>query len=61
MALAEADALTSAPRRRGYWGGVLYRVRHDPVAMLCAAILALLILSAIFAPWLPLQLSLIHI
>ena len=40
------------PAQRGYWSGVLSRLRRDPVSMICAGVLALLILSAVFAPWL---------
>lgn len=40
------------PAQRGYWSGVLSRLKRDPVSMICAAVLALLILSAAFAPWL---------
>jgi len=35
----------------GYWRSVLQRLRRDPVAMACAAILLLLVLAAILAPW----------
>ena len=40
------------PAQLGYWSGVLARLRRDPVSMICAGVLALLILSAVFAPWL---------
>lgn len=40
-----------APRSRGYWAGVWRRLRRDPVSIGCAAVLALLILAAAFAPW----------
>jgi len=43
-----APAATQSP---GYWGSVFRRLRRDPVAMTCAAILLLIILAAIFAPW----------
>ncbi len=36
----------------GFWSGVLTRLRRDPVAMVALAILVLLILMAIFAPYL---------
>ena len=35
----------------GYWRSVLQRLRRDPVAMACAAILVLLVLAALLAPW----------
>jgi peptide/nickel transport system permease protein len=36
----------------GYWSGVWGRFRRDPVSIVCALILAALVFSAIFAPWL---------
>lgn len=39
-------------KRRGYWGTVGRRLVRDPVSMVCAGILLLIFLSAIFAPWL---------
>ncbi|WP_176084599.1 ABC transporter permease [Martelella sp. HB161492] len=41
-------------RRSGYWSGVFKRFRRDPIALVCAVILLLLILAAIFAPYLDL-------
>lgn len=38
-------------RSRGYWASVLHRFAHDPVAMGAAAVVLLLILMAIVAPW----------
>jgi len=49
-----AATAASAPQRRGYWSGVLKRFSRDPVAVGCAVILLLLILAAIFAPYLDL-------
>jgi len=40
------------PRTRGYWGGVLRRLTRDPVSVVCAVIILLIVLAAIFAPWL---------
>lgn len=40
----------AAPRQRGYWGSVGYRLRHDPVTMFFGAVVLLIILAAIFAP-----------
>ncbi|MBP1845514.1 peptide/nickel transport system permease protein [Rhizobium petrolearium] len=51
IALA-ASASTSG--RRGYWSGVLKRFSRDPVAVGCTVILLVLILAAIFAPYLDL-------
>jgi peptide/nickel transport system permease protein len=39
-----------ATRVRGYWRSVLYRLRHDPVTLLFAAIVLMIILAAVFAP-----------
>jgi peptide/nickel transport system permease protein len=37
---------------RGYWQSVGRRLRRDPVTLVCAGILILLVLSALTAPWL---------
>ena len=54
MALAESGPLAGAGAQKpqGYWAGVGARLLRDPVAMICAAVLLALILSAVFAPWL---------
>src|SRR3979411_2531449 len=41
-----------AAKARGYWATVGRRIRRDKVSMACAFILALIFLSALFAPWL---------
>ena len=41
-----------ATRTRGYWAGVLRRLSRDPTSVVCAFVLALIVLSAVFAPWL---------
>ena len=38
-------------RSRGYWASVLLRFRRDPVAVGAACVVALLILMALFGPW----------
>jgi peptide/nickel transport system permease protein len=38
-------------RRIGYWGGVSRRICRRPGAMLGAALLLLILLAAVFAPW----------
>jgi peptide/nickel transport system permease protein len=48
LATSPVPALPS----RGYWGTVGYQLRHDPVAMGAAAVLILVVLAAVFAPWL---------
>ena len=40
-----------APRRGGHWGGVWRKLRRRPAAMLGGAMLASILLAAIFAPW----------
>src|SRR5437899_2187807 len=37
-------------RVRGYWRSVFYRLRHDPVTLVFAALVLLIVLAAIFAP-----------
>ena len=44
----KAPIATQSP---GYWSSVFRRLRRDPVAITCAVILLLIILAAIFAPW----------
>jgi peptide/nickel transport system permease protein len=52
-ALAERLPATAAPvaAPRGYWRGVLARLRRDPVAMTSALVLLLIVGAAVFAPW----------
>jgi peptide/nickel transport system permease protein len=54
MAMVADDIiqLAAVDRTRGYWGNVGRRLSRDPVSMVCAAILILIALGAIFAPWL---------
>ncbi|WP_282602898.1 ABC transporter permease [Paracoccus sp. PARArs4] len=55
MAQVEAELqpqAEAAPKPQGYWSGVLGRLAGDKVAMACLIVIALLILSAVFAPWL---------
>ena len=39
-----------ATRVRGYWQSVFYRLRHDPVTLIFAVIVLLIVLAAVFAP-----------
>ena len=39
-----------ATRVRGYWQSVFYRLRHDPVTLVFAAVVLLIVLAAVFAP-----------
>ena len=50
-AAAASDVSIPIASSPGYWGGVIRRLRRDPVAMTCAFILLLIILAAIFAPY----------
>jgi peptide/nickel transport system permease protein len=45
----------AAPGGRGYWQSVRRRLRRDPVTLICAGVLVLLVASALFAPWLGLD------
>ncbi|PZW50915.1 peptide/nickel transport system permease protein [Humitalea rosea] len=47
-----ALAELAGPAQRGYWGTVGYRLRYDPVTLFFITILVLVILAAIFSPWL---------
>jgi len=53
-AVAAEPALALPPQAAGsgYWLSVWQRLRRDPLAMACAALLLLLVLAAVFAPWL---------
>ncbi|HUZ73514.1 MAG TPA: ABC transporter permease [Stellaceae bacterium] len=58
------DETLRGKARGGYWLGVARQLRRDPVTMLCAIILTLIALAAIFAPYLspldPFQTSMVH-
>jgi peptide/nickel transport system permease protein len=47
---ADAPLLPAQRASAGYWGSVLRRLARDPVAMAAAAILATIVLAAVFAP-----------
>jgi peptide/nickel transport system permease protein len=47
--LVQATAVAAG---RGYWKSVARRLRRDPVTVICAAVLLLLVASALAAPWL---------
>ena len=36
--------------RRGYWSNVWDRISRDPTTIICAIIIAIILLAAIFAP-----------
>ena len=50
-----SDLLEPVVKTPGYWAGVFKRFSRDPVAVTCAVIILLLILAAIFAPYLGLH------
>ena len=52
--IAAAKA-SGAKKRAGYWSGVWRRLRRDRVTMTVAAILLLIVLASIFAPWVALS------
>jgi peptide/nickel transport system permease protein len=43
---------TAASASRGYWKSVGRRLRRDPVTLICAAVLILIVLASLLAPWL---------
>jgi peptide/nickel transport system permease protein len=47
---AFAEQALPATRVRGYWQSVFYRLRHDPVTLVFAAVVLLIVLAAISAP-----------
>lgn len=49
---APATVTVPAPPATGYWSGVCRRLVRDPVAVTAAAVLAVLVLAAVLAPWL---------
>ncbi|CDN57455.1 Glutathione ABC transporter permease GsiD (plasmid) [Neorhizobium galegae bv. officinalis bv. officinalis str. HAMBI 1141] len=55
MAVVTADIAAPSPaaiaKSPGFWSGVLRRISRDPVAMTALAILLVLVLIAIFAPY----------
>jgi peptide/nickel transport system permease protein len=46
-----AKTTSAIERSPGYWSGVLGRVRKDKVALVAGGLIVLLVLVAIFAPW----------
>ena len=47
-----ANAPAKLPISRGYWATVAHQLSRDPVAMAVAALLVLIVIAAVFAPWL---------
>ncbi len=54
LSLTHPDAIVVSPAiaSQGYWQGVLKRLLADKVSLLCIAVLLLIMLAALFAPWL---------
>jgi len=48
---AAALQAMAATATRGYWRSVGRRLGRDPVTLICATVLLLIVLAAIFAPW----------
>ena len=44
--------MPAAAPRRGYWHGVARQLARNPVAVVSASLLLLIVLAALFAPWL---------
>ena len=51
-AFLPTPAQPAAARVRSYWGSVWNRLRYDYVTLFCIALIVLIVLSAVFAPWL---------
>lgn len=54
MSTVAQASIAAAPAIRastGYWSGVARKLARDPVAMIALAVVVLIILAAIFAPW----------
>src|SRR3546814_7282342 len=50
-AIDPTEALKRAQQGKGYWQRVRERLREDKVTLIVTAILLLIFLAAIFAPW----------
>jgi peptide/nickel transport system permease protein len=63
-AIGESFVLAAEPRSAGYWTGVFRRFRGDPVAIGAGIVVLLIILLAVFAPYLgladPYRSSMLH-
>ncbi len=46
-----ADDAAPTQQVRSYWQSVGYRLRHDPVTLFFGLVVVLIVLAAIFAPW----------
>ncbi len=48
----ESSQTAPASKVRGYWGSVWNRLRYDYVTLFCLGLIAVIVLLALFAPWL---------
>lgn len=64
VVITQAMPSPSGRTGRGYWHGVVRQLLRDPVAVISAAVLLLIVLAAMFAPWVapadPFKASMIH-
>ena len=51
LTISTANVLDPVVRSPGYWAGVWRRFRRDPLAVAAGVVILLLILMALFAPW----------
>jgi peptide/nickel transport system permease protein len=51
LAVGIDTPLPAVTHIEGYWRGVLKRLLHDKVAVTCAVVLLIIVLAAVFAPW----------
>jgi peptide/nickel transport system permease protein len=55
VTVAEAEGIGEEPvfvaAQRGYWQNVFNRIRRDPITIVCASIVLVIVLAAVFAPW----------
>jgi len=52
IAIADLPRLAAIDKSRGYWANVGRRLTRDPVSAGCAIVLLIIVLAALFAPWL---------
>jgi peptide/nickel transport system permease protein len=51
IAVPLAAGAPRARARKGYWAGVIGRLRRDPVTIICGSVLLLMLLAMVLAPW----------
>jgi len=50
-AISTPSVIALPPRRRGYWAGVARQLLRDPLTLITAVVLLVVIVAAVFAPW----------